>query len=113
MNWTEEDTEILQLMNRVRQVCAKVDPKGYARFTTTVCQSLSVKVGGYTLELFKPNGLGIYAEGDRRSIKRSFKCEVGPARPSYIGDLNFIKEVVLPVLDAEMVLDDLSLLGDG
>lgn len=112
MNWTAEDTEILQLMNRVRQLMNKRSPTKYAKFATAGTGTFTCKIEMFSFYLSESQLL-VHAHRDQKAPVRVFKCELGPGRPSYVGDLDYIRKCVTPAIDREMVLDDLSRLGNG
>jgi len=112
MDWTEEDTEILQLMNRVRQLLNKRDPVAYKAFTDeSGTRPLSCKIEGLDLFLYRDERLIINRFKAPNIGTRLFEARIGPGRPSYVGDLSLIREVVVPAIDREMILEDLSMLG--
>lgn len=119
MDWTPEDTEILQLMNRCRQVMNKVDPIGYQRFIASdkPSRGVSCNIGGFEIELWESRSRFVatiydYREGwdDSKVLFNAYS--VGAARPNYEWDKDIIRNLVIPAIDREMVLEDLSLLGE-
>jgi len=114
--WTDEDTEVLQLSNRIRQVVYKADPQGYEKLMdpkAVETKRIMAKVGDFELWLTRQ---GTVSAITRRSTFRStevFQC--GPlrtgSRPDYRWNESIVRDQLVPTLDKEMVLDDLSLLG--
>lgn len=113
MGWTQEDTEVYQLMNRVRQLMHKKNREGYEKFGTTH-RAVGCDVGDITFRLIRDSyeGLTIWSNRNTSKPVRLFKVALKPAGPDYIGDLGYIRDVVIPAIDREMVLEDLSLLGE-
>lgn len=117
MDWTPEDTEILQIVNRVRQVLCKRDRDAYSRFAAagpddlgTAAWLLWCNVEDFGLRLHRGGRVFIY-DTDKLVI---FDARDGVgrfARPEYFWDKDIIRNKVVPALDREMVLDDLSMLG--
>ena len=113
--WTDEDTEILQIANRIRQVICKADPSGYARLMDpkAATQRITTKVGDFELWLtWKGAVFVITRQGTGRSTE-VFRCEPlqAKSRPGRRWNAQVVREQMVPALDKEMVLDDLSFLG--
>ena len=113
--WTEEDTEVLQIANRVRQVLCKRDPDLYSNFMESPYQSppLKQRVGDYELCAYKSGEMLIRdmapEAGYPREVFRLMPLQA-KSRPNCRWNKDLIREKVVPAMDAEMVLDDLSLL---
>lgn len=115
MDWTEEDTEALTLSNRIRQVICKADPKGYSALMDpekTAVQRIHVKVGEFELWLTWQGTVFVITRSAPNRSREIFRC--GPpqakSRPDFRWNRQLVQEKLIPALDAEMVLDDLSLL---
>lgn len=116
MDWTEEDTEALALSNRIRQVICKADLKAYEALMDpekTAVQRIHTKVGMFELWLtWQGTVFVISREGSPVRSAEIFRC--GPpqakSRPDVRWNKRLVREKLIPALDAEMVLDDLSLL---
>ena len=114
--WTDEDTEVLQIANRIRQVICKADPQGYEKLMDPKIlkiRRIVTKVGAFELCLTWQGEVSVIT---RQSTVRSavvFRC--GPlrakSRPDYRWNGLVVRDQLVPTLDKEMVLDDLSLLG--
>ena len=115
MGWTEEDTEILQISNRVRQLICKRDPATYAAFMDQAYQRhqlLSSRAGNYEFLLLRHGTILINDVSDRSKVLTVFRVNPlqAKSRPDFKWDKEVVCERVVPLLDAEMVLDDLSLI---
>lgn len=118
MDWTEEDTEALTLSNRIRQVICKADLKAYEALMDpekTAVQRIKTKVGDFELWLTWQGTVSVITLTNREGVVRTreiFRC--GPpqakSRPDVRWNKQIVREKLIPALDAEMVLDDLSLL---
>lgn len=115
MDWTDEDTEVMTIANRICQVICKRDPAGYRDLMDPErqrVQRLSTKVGDFELFLYWKGDVTIIARDSDVRSREVFRC--GPpqakSRPNFRWNKRVVQEEVIPALDAEMVLDDLSLL---
>lgn len=118
MDWTPEDTEVLQIMNRCRQLMNKVNPVGYQEFATSDRSSrmVSCNTGGFEVELWESKSRFVatildWRNSDDHQAKVFNAYTEGASRPQYDWDRDIVRNKVIPAMDREMILDDLSLLG--
>ncbi|MGE3483552.1 MAG: hypothetical protein AB7L09_02350 [Nitrospira sp.] len=109
MDWSTDDTEAFVLANRIRQVIHQRDPKGYNAFIDSKRNHvLTCQVENFELRLYHSGDACIFDEDGKclltvRTVKTS-------NRPEYSWNKDRLRAEVVPALDREMVLRDLSLL---
>lgn len=118
MDWNDEDTEVLQIANRVRQMICKNIPESYLRLVSgeqtsglAPLKSVTVKLEGFFFILFRAGDLRIddVRDGSARTIFHIWPLQA-KSRPRVKWNKHLVREHVVPLLDREMILDDLSLL---
>jgi len=122
MDWTEEDTRLLQLINRVRHLISVRDPEGFRRCVIPNMSGWVVRttVGSdFMVELAnRGQRLIVYDVRNGRTgtlldvrFDRKRPQHAGSTLAYYAKGLAIVWSDVLPAIDREMVLEDLSMLG--
>lgn len=121
MDWTAEDTEILQLINRCRHLISVRDPDAYQKLGVQEGRIVRTKVSDYVIELASGgHRLIIYhSPREHSGFRPVLDVKLYGGRPQHLDTgrdhysvgWDIVRTTVIPAIDREMVLEDLSMLG--
>lgn len=114
-DWNDEETEVLQLTNRIRQLVSKVNREGYKTWAADEGGPMSVScgVGGFNFYILRSGQVYIFKDtpGKDTGTKLVFNANFVGSKLCHEWEEGIVRNEVIPLIDQEMVLDDLSLLG--
>jgi len=117
MDWTDEMTEVLVLMNRIRQVISKQEKVAYEAFIAECAKwpdrshRVSCFIEEFELELHEDDWFVVIDTRIGPRPVQILDAKMVSNVPHYTWDAHVVRNFLVPALDRDMVLDDLSMLG--
>lgn len=115
MDWTPDETEVYQLMNRIRQVICKANPNAYQTFLAACAKEpererfIKVFVGSFVLQLHHGEWFTVFAL-EEKGTYQVLDAKMTMNRPNFSWNAHVVRTRLVPAIDRNMILDDLSLI---
>lgn len=111
MDWTQEDTELLQLMNRCRHLISVRQPEAYQRLADPKLRTaVRTRIEDYVIELMSHGQRLVVYDLSKGKFSALLDVKMDGGRPHYSFGLDRVRADVVPAIDRAMVLEDLSIL---